>query len=484
MNANPRRSACSLARPALASGIVAATLVVASTGRAQEWTTYASPEEGFSVEAPGAPQIDHKDFDPKTMAATRDHAWPKPSGPGAYLATVIFRNRADLAARSADAALRDTIADAKRACEELRGQQDLAVAGGIGSELALDKCPGGMSLKARVHVLDERIVAVGVIGTSGVELAEDTKRFLDSLKLTAVVAAQWKSYAAAADGFSLDLPGTPTVKEGGFNPNTFTGGRVHEAQTRVAHYAVTAALRRRDGMAAVPNEQLLAAMLAGMKGDCELTEQRLAIPGGIGAEFVKDKCRDGTMLKGRFYLLDDRLYQLVAAWPGGMAEAADIDRFFSSFRLILAATPAPAAPIIPNVMANVPRPPAAGVAPPTIPNVMANVPPPQAPQQGKVETPATADWGAIAIDIGDPDPSYGIGGGDSEAKAVNNAMRFCRQSGGKTCKIVVTYNACGAYAAARNGSGWGKGASKRAAEAQALEACNNSRCRIVVSDCN
>ena len=83
----------------------------------------------------------------------------------------------------------------------------------------------------------------------------------------------------------------------------------------------------------------------------------------------------------------------------------------------------------------------------------------------------------------DSDPSYGVGGGDSEAKASDNAVRFCRRAGGKGCKVVVTYNQCAAYAASRTTSASGKGATQKAAEAQALEACKD-RCKIVVSDCN
>jgi hypothetical protein len=398
----------------------------------------------------------------------------------------------------------------------------------VGTEFVVDKCPGGMSLKARIHAIDERIVAVGVVGPSGVDQAPDTQRFLESFKLTAVVPAAWNTYTAAQDGFAVDLPGTPTIKDGGFNTNTFTGGRVHEVETRLAHYAVTAAVRTRDGMTLVPNEQLLTTLLQSMKGDCQMSEQRLAMPGGIGADFVNDKCPDGTMLRGRFILVDDRLYQLVAAGPAGMTEGADFNRLFDSFRLILtAAPPVASAPPRPPAAAAPPPPPApppAAAAPAAADEaawaaIKGSKTPAQfddflkrfpksshamtarlqlgllkgeqalavAAPSGRVPqpaAPASGNWGAIAIDLGEPDPSYGIGGGDSETKAVNNAMRLCRQAGGKSCKIVVTYNECAAYAVSRSGGGTGKGPNKRAAEAQALAACNNRSCRIVASDCN
>jgi len=63
-------------------------------------------------------------------------------------------------------------------------------------------------------------------------------------------------------------------------------------------------------------------------------------------------------------------------------------------------------------------------------------------------------------------------------------MRFCRQSGGRDCKVVVTYTQCAAYAASRGSGASAKGATKKDAETQAVAACKDSRCRVVVSDCN
>jgi hypothetical protein len=102
--------------------------------------------------------------------------------------------------------------------------------------------------------------------------------------------------------------------------------------------------------------------------------------------------------------------------------------------------------------------------------------------------PAAQDgsWGAIAIDAEkyEADPAWGVGGGDTDREAVQNAMKFCREAGGKACKLMVTYNQCGAYAASPVSGGWGKAGTKKTAEAQAMAACNNDRCKIVTSDCN
>jgi hypothetical protein len=95
-------------------------------------------------------------------------------------------------------------------------------------------------------------------------------------------------------------------------------------------------------------------------------------------------------------------------------------------------------------------------------------------------------WGAIAVDTQKPDrdPAYGIGGGDNEDEARSNAIKFCKESGGKECKPVVAYQECGAYAASKKGGGWGMNTSKKTAEAKAMSGCDDDSCKIVVSDCN
>lgn len=640
---------------ALAPAFVLALAATANPALAQDWAIYESPEEGIAVLAPGTPHIDRKDFDARTMASLRNYTWPRSAG-GAYLLGVTFRTGAAMAQTPPVAVIREQMTEAKRSCQEIRDEQPFDVPGGMGMEFVIDKCPEGVALKGRVYVIEDRIIAVAVAGSSGVEQAADTQKFLDSIRLTPVVPAEWKTYTMRDDNFSIELPARVKVKDGGFHPNTYVSGRVIEAETRFADYAVSAATRRRDGMTTVSNEQLLAHLLKDLRGDCDLRQQGLSIAGGIGAEFVKEKCPGGALLKGRLYLVDDRLYQLVAAWPDG-PEPAEASRFFETFRLLMAAAPAtspapepapqwqslvsaddgfsiefPGRPqstdaevdaqkMISNrqymldqgdtawiVMATRFRPgraitddawltiimgaikgqcvlrddrrtgfpggmaldfvvdkcpdddmakrvrlyalgdrlyqaivvgrPGQDAKPETqkffdsFKLTTLAVPTAAAPQRSASATPAAPsaeasvsgvfenamkrfpdsgakagsasteprqrqaaappaarepaanlNWGALAIDAADSDPSYGVGGGDSESKASDNAMRFCRRAGGKSCKVVVTYNQCAAYAVSRRNTGSGKGATQKEAEAQALQVCND-RCRIVVSDCN
>lgn len=94
--------------------------------------------------------------------------------------------------------------------------------------------------------------------------------------------------------------------------------------------------------------------------------------------------------------------------------------------------------------------------------------------------------GAIAVDDeeGQDEPGYGyVTGADSEAEAKAGALKECRKSGNKNCKVAVWFKQCGAYAASKTYSGIGYGNTQRIAEAKALDECGNRACKVIVADC-
>jgi hypothetical protein len=103
-----------------------------------------------------------------------------------------------------------------------------------------------------------------------------------------------------------------------------------------------------------------------------------------------------------------------------------------------------------------------------------------------VPVAAHAGWGVIAVDdqVGDKDPAYGVGGGDSKAEATQNAMKFCKEATGKSCEVAVSYQKCGAYAASKKYSGIGIASTAQDAKKKALDGCNNASCRVLVAECN
>ncbi|MGY8904250.1 MAG: DUF4189 domain-containing protein [Burkholderiales bacterium] len=94
--------------------------------------------------------------------------------------------------------------------------------------------------------------------------------------------------------------------------------------------------------------------------------------------------------------------------------------------------------------------------------------------------------GAIAVDDqqGDSEPGYGIStGASSKQEAQRQAVKECRKAGNDSCKVVVWFETCGAYAASRNYFGIGYGSTLEKAERMALKECGHNRCKVHVSDC-
>lgn len=94
--------------------------------------------------------------------------------------------------------------------------------------------------------------------------------------------------------------------------------------------------------------------------------------------------------------------------------------------------------------------------------------------------------GAIAVDdeVGEEDPGYGWATGyNNRAEAERNALKECRAHGNTNCKVVVWFEACGAYAASHKYYGYGWGKSKAIAEKAALKMCARNNCQVVVSGC-
>ena len=102
---------------------------------------------------------------------------------------------------------------------------------------------------------------------------------------------------------------------------------------------------------------------------------------------------------------------------------------------------------------------------------------------------AALAWGAIAVDdeVGQQADDVGYGfstGHDTEGEARRGAMAECRKSGNNSCKVVLTFKACGAYAASRRYYGVGEGSTKERAEQTAVQLCGRAACAVVISECD
>jgi hypothetical protein len=98
-----------------------------------------------------------------------------------------------------------------------------------------------------------------------------------------------------------------------------------------------------------------------------------------------------------------------------------------------------------------------------------------------------ARWDAIAVSdargLAGGDAGYGVGQGQTQEDANAGAMHECKSHGNTSCKLVLTYPMCGAYASSRDHAGIGTGGSASAASKAALDGCKSENCKVVIADC-
>jgi hypothetical protein len=105
-----------------------------------------------------------------------------------------------------------------------------------------------------------------------------------------------------------------------------------------------------------------------------------------------------------------------------------------------------------------------------------------------VSSGAAWSWGAIAVDDSFGDEPSGVGYGfateaSSRQEANAGAIDACKSEGNTECKVVLTFKACGAYAASHTNYGIAAGASLGTAEKRALASCDGPDCIVVISGC-
>jgi hypothetical protein len=96
-------------------------------------------------------------------------------------------------------------------------------------------------------------------------------------------------------------------------------------------------------------------------------------------------------------------------------------------------------------------------------------------------------YDAIAVGVKNgSEITYGIGAGDTSDEAIENAVKFCGEDGAKGCAVLenLTYKACGAVAInAKSRAYYYTRATRKEAEASALQNCQGDSCHILAADC-
>lgn len=98
-------------------------------------------------------------------------------------------------------------------------------------------------------------------------------------------------------------------------------------------------------------------------------------------------------------------------------------------------------------------------------------------------------YGAIAVGLKNgSEITYGVGSGNTSDEAIEAAVTFCQEDGGKNCAVIdnLSYKdgACGAIAVNnKNRAYYNIRPTRKEAERSALDACIGDDCQILAADC-
>ena len=155
---------------------------VAAPAKPLEWQTFASAEDGFSIEFPGVAQPVPANLNAQTMISNRQYAVP--TGNAVWLAAATRYHNPARGNLSDDAFANGMIAAIKDKCE-LRDDRRTSIPDGLVMDLTFDKCPDIPIKKLRITAVGRQLYQQVVLGPAGIEASPDTQRFFNSFKLLA-----------------------------------------------------------------------------------------------------------------------------------------------------------------------------------------------------------------------------------------------------------------------------------------------------------
>jgi hypothetical protein len=137
-------------------------------------------------------------------------------------------------------------------------------------------------------------------------------------------------FVSEEGGFSVSMPGPPNEKSETTSEGVLS--YTYYVETSDATYIVVYSDFRRDFVENNDPESILDTVQDGAVGNKELlSSEPITLDGHPGRD-LKIQTSDGTVAFTHFYLVDVRLYQLIASTESGTM-TAEIGEFFDSFTL-------------------------------------------------------------------------------------------------------------------------------------------------------
>lgn len=172
---------------------------------------------------------------------------------------------------------------------------------------------------------------LGIIGLSAILCAF---LFISCGKEKETVEDPWKEFTSEEGGFSVHMPGEPTYN---VQPAPTAQGTVQIHMFLIEHGVMAYGVMYNDVLGEIMDVQKFLddrrdAAVKTVSGTM-LAEKSISLEGHPGRE-IKLKTADNIQYTGRLYLVDGRLYQVIATAPAGVNADAATSKLMESFKLL------------------------------------------------------------------------------------------------------------------------------------------------------
>jgi hypothetical protein len=235
-------------------------------------------------------------------------------------------------------AMRDSMVSSSKG--RLAGDNPIRLDRFAGREFLIEG--GGLTTRTRVFLKDAWLYSVGLRSTKAFVLSADADRFFASFKFTAPVAAPlvpgWKEFAPVYGRFFVHMPGLPVGSQQTFKTKggdmvlylfNLERGRANE-RFSVQYADYPEQFLKEAGSADAVLKKASTVDAFNIEGRV-VSEKALSLGSHPGRELQVENAE--LAMRIRLYLVDKRLYKIVASWPKSRAFSIDDERFLNSFSL-------------------------------------------------------------------------------------------------------------------------------------------------------
>jgi hypothetical protein len=148
----------------------------------------------------------------------------------------------------------------------------------------------------------------------------------------------WKTYRYPAEGFAMDFPDAPTLKDPPHSKNSILV-RNYGVSKLAGAFSATAQHYRHEVISTIQPEQALQLQINALTENnrCNVRSNLpISITGGLAREAIVDTCPEkaGLITYARFYILGDWSYNSIVMTKPEIENSVYTKRFLESFNVI------------------------------------------------------------------------------------------------------------------------------------------------------